>query len=114
AQWDGLTGHIVLNKTDGLRRNFDLDIISLQEDGTARGIVEGTSRLTKRWIKVCSVPCLVEAFVVFFPQPPCVFHSICRPPLLLPALSTLLPFNDFVYSYVIFDFSAFLLFGYRI
>uniref|UniRef100_A0A8C6P5J2 Glutamate receptor n=1 Tax=Nothobranchius furzeri TaxID=105023 RepID=A0A8C6P5J2_NOTFU len=36
AQWDGLTGHIVLNKTDGLRRDFDLDIISLQEDGTAR------------------------------------------------------------------------------
>lgn len=36
AQWDGLTGHIVLNKTDGLRRVFDLDIISLQEDGSAR------------------------------------------------------------------------------
>uniref|UniRef100_A0AAZ3RHI7 Glutamate receptor n=1 Tax=Oncorhynchus tshawytscha TaxID=74940 RepID=A0AAZ3RHI7_ONCTS len=36
AQWDGLTGHIVLNKTDGLRRDFDLDIISLKEDGTAR------------------------------------------------------------------------------
>uniref|UniRef100_A0A8D0AGB1 Glutamate receptor n=1 Tax=Sander lucioperca TaxID=283035 RepID=A0A8D0AGB1_SANLU len=36
AQWNGLTGHIVLNKTDGLRRDFDLDIISLKEDGTAR------------------------------------------------------------------------------
>ncbi|CAG00457.1 unnamed protein product [Tetraodon nigroviridis] len=36
AQWDGLTGRIVLNKTDGLRRDFDLDIISLKEDGTAR------------------------------------------------------------------------------
>uniref|UniRef100_A0A8C5GP09 Glutamate receptor n=1 Tax=Gouania willdenowi TaxID=441366 RepID=A0A8C5GP09_GOUWI len=36
AQWDGLTGHIVLNKTDGLRKDFDLDIISLKEDGTAR------------------------------------------------------------------------------
>uniref|UniRef100_A0A674P5Q6 Glutamate receptor n=1 Tax=Takifugu rubripes TaxID=31033 RepID=A0A674P5Q6_TAKRU len=36
AQWDGLTGHIVLNKTDGLRRDFDLDIISLKEDGAAR------------------------------------------------------------------------------
>uniref|UniRef100_A0AAQ4R3H4 Glutamate receptor n=1 Tax=Gasterosteus aculeatus aculeatus TaxID=481459 RepID=A0AAQ4R3H4_GASAC len=36
AQWDGLTGHIVLNKTDGLRRDFDLDIISLKEDGTSR------------------------------------------------------------------------------
>ncbi|KAI3373711.1 hypothetical protein L3Q82_022293, partial [Scortum barcoo] len=52
AQWDGLTGHIVLNKTDGLRRDFDLDIISLKEDGTARGVVEGGSRLTKRWIKI--------------------------------------------------------------
>ncbi|XP_037544233.1 glutamate receptor ionotropic, kainate 1 [Nematolebias whitei] len=52
AQWDGLTGHIVLNKTDGLRRVFDLDIISLQEDGSARFITESTSRLTKRWIKV--------------------------------------------------------------
>ncbi|KAF3840763.1 hypothetical protein F7725_006625 [Dissostichus mawsoni] len=36
AQWDGLTGHIVLNKTDGLRKDFDLDIISLKEDGSAR------------------------------------------------------------------------------
>ncbi|XP_067113889.1 glutamate receptor ionotropic, kainate 1 isoform X3 [Osmerus mordax] len=52
AQWDGLTGHIVLNKTDGLRRDFDLDIISLKEDGTTRGIVEGSSRLNKRWIKI--------------------------------------------------------------
>eukprot|EP00063_Salmo_salar_P010492 XP_013985327.1 PREDICTED: glutamate receptor ionotropic, kainate 1 [Salmo salar] len=52
AQWDGLTGHIVLNKTDGLRRDFDLDIISLKEDGTARGFVEGSSRLTKRWSKI--------------------------------------------------------------
>ncbi|KAM6984575.1 glutamate receptor ionotropic, kainate 1 isoform 2-T3 [Tautogolabrus adspersus] len=52
AQWEGLTGHIVLNKTDGLRRDFDLDIISLKEDGTARGVLEGGSRLTKRWIKI--------------------------------------------------------------
>ncbi|KAM8900408.1 glutamate receptor ionotropic, kainate 1 isoform 2-T2 [Spinachia spinachia] len=52
AQWDGLTGHIVLNKTDGLRRDFDLDIISLKEDGTSRVIVEGGSPLTKRWIKI--------------------------------------------------------------
>ncbi|KAG7270576.1 hypothetical protein CRUP_000141, partial [Coryphaenoides rupestris] len=36
AQWTGLTGHIVLNKTDGLRRDFDLDIISLKEDRTNR------------------------------------------------------------------------------
>ncbi|XP_036071153.1 glutamate receptor ionotropic, kainate 1 isoform X6 [Oryzias melastigma] len=36
AQWNGLTGRIVLNKTDGLRKDFDLDVISLQEDGAAR------------------------------------------------------------------------------
>ncbi|XP_061659858.1 glutamate receptor ionotropic, kainate 1-like isoform X1 [Syngnathoides biaculeatus] len=54
AQWDGLTGHIVLNKSDGLRREFDLDIISLKEDSSARGLVEGVSRLTKRWIKIAS------------------------------------------------------------
>ncbi|XP_017346423.1 glutamate receptor ionotropic, kainate 1 [Ictalurus punctatus] len=33
SQWNGLTGQIVLNKTDGLRKDFDLDIISLKEDG---------------------------------------------------------------------------------
>nr|XP_014354085.1 PREDICTED: glutamate receptor ionotropic, kainate 3 isoform X1 [Latimeria chalumnae]XP_014354089.1 PREDICTED: glutamate receptor ionotropic, kainate 3 isoform X1 [Latimeria chalumnae] len=33
AQWDGLTGRIVLNKTSGLRTDFDLDIISLKEYG---------------------------------------------------------------------------------
>lgn len=33
AQWNGLTGQIIINKTDGLRKDFDLDIISLKEDG---------------------------------------------------------------------------------
>ncbi|XP_053312764.1 glutamate receptor ionotropic, kainate 1 isoform X3 [Spea bombifrons] len=33
ARWDGLTGRITFNRTDGLRRDFDLDIISLKEDG---------------------------------------------------------------------------------
>uniref|UniRef100_A0AAQ4RNT6 Glutamate receptor n=1 Tax=Gasterosteus aculeatus aculeatus TaxID=481459 RepID=A0AAQ4RNT6_GASAC len=33
AQWNGLTGQIVINKTDGLRKEFDLDVISLKEDG---------------------------------------------------------------------------------
>ncbi|XP_063310987.1 glutamate receptor ionotropic, kainate 3 [Pelobates fuscus] len=33
AQWEGLTGRIVFNKTSGLRTDFDLDIISLREDG---------------------------------------------------------------------------------
>ncbi|XP_077361990.1 glutamate receptor ionotropic, kainate 1-like isoform X1 [Festucalex cinctus] len=56
AQWDGLTGHIVLNKSDGLRREFDLDIISLKEDGSSssRGVGEGVNRLTKRWIKIAT------------------------------------------------------------
>ncbi|XP_058853463.1 glutamate receptor ionotropic, kainate 3 [Acipenser ruthenus] len=33
AQWEGLTGRMVFNKTSGLRTEFDLDIISLKEDG---------------------------------------------------------------------------------
>uniref|UniRef100_A0A3Q2ZTV9 Glutamate receptor n=1 Tax=Kryptolebias marmoratus TaxID=37003 RepID=A0A3Q2ZTV9_KRYMA len=33
TQWDGLTGQIIINKTDGLRKEFDLDVISLKEDG---------------------------------------------------------------------------------
>ncbi|XP_035390147.1 glutamate receptor ionotropic, kainate 1 [Electrophorus electricus] len=32
AQWNGLTGQIILNQTDGQRKEFDLDIISLRED----------------------------------------------------------------------------------
>ncbi|GAA6102703.1 glutamate receptor ionotropic, kainate 1 isoform X1 [Tachysurus ichikawai] len=36
ARWDGLTGRIVLNKTNGLRRDFDLDLISLMEEGTTK------------------------------------------------------------------------------
>nr|XP_025959469.1 glutamate receptor ionotropic, kainate 3 isoform X1 [Dromaius novaehollandiae] len=33
AQWEGLTGRIVFNRTSGLRTDFDLDIVSLKEDG---------------------------------------------------------------------------------
>ncbi|XP_072103515.1 glutamate receptor ionotropic, kainate 3 isoform X2 [Mobula birostris] len=33
AQWEGLTGRITFNKTTGLRTDFDLDIVSLKEDG---------------------------------------------------------------------------------
>ncbi|XP_057552827.1 glutamate receptor ionotropic, kainate 1 isoform X7 [Hippopotamus amphibius kiboko] len=36
AQWDGLTGRITFNKTDGLRKDFNLDIISLKEEGTEK------------------------------------------------------------------------------
>ncbi|XP_055512029.1 glutamate receptor ionotropic, kainate 3-like [Leucoraja erinacea] len=33
AQWEGLTGRIIFNKTTGLRTDFDLDVVSLKEDG---------------------------------------------------------------------------------
>uniref|UniRef100_A0A9J8B3E8 Glutamate receptor n=1 Tax=Cyprinus carpio carpio TaxID=630221 RepID=A0A9J8B3E8_CYPCA len=33
ASWDGLTGRILFNKTNGLRTDFDLDVISLKENG---------------------------------------------------------------------------------
>uniref|UniRef100_A0A8B9H1I9 Glutamate receptor n=1 Tax=Astyanax mexicanus TaxID=7994 RepID=A0A8B9H1I9_ASTMX len=33
ASWDGLTGRVLFNKTNGLRTEFDLDVISLKEDG---------------------------------------------------------------------------------
>uniref|UniRef100_A0A2K6TG73 Glutamate receptor n=1 Tax=Saimiri boliviensis boliviensis TaxID=39432 RepID=A0A2K6TG73_SAIBB len=36
ARWDGLTGRITFNKTNGLRKDFDLDIISLKEEGTEK------------------------------------------------------------------------------
>ncbi|KAL2096616.1 hypothetical protein ACEWY4_008764 [Coilia grayii] len=36
VQWSGLTGQIIINKTDGLRKEFDLDVISLKEDGMER------------------------------------------------------------------------------
>ncbi|XP_023975982.1 glutamate receptor ionotropic, kainate 1 isoform X8 [Physeter macrocephalus] len=46
AQWNGLTGRITFNKTDGLRKDFDLDIISLKEEGTEKiGIWNSNSGL---------------------------------------------------------------------
>ncbi|KAL2805322.1 glutamate receptor ionotropic, kainate 1 isoform 4 [Daubentonia madagascariensis] len=46
AQWDGLTGRITFNKTNGLRKDFDLDIISLKEEGTEKiGIWNSNSGL---------------------------------------------------------------------
>uniref|UniRef100_A0A4W3I6T3 Glutamate receptor n=1 Tax=Callorhinchus milii TaxID=7868 RepID=A0A4W3I6T3_CALMI len=47
AQWDGLTGHIAFNKTDGLRKDFDLDVISLKEEG-----LEKVNNLIKIWRKI--------------------------------------------------------------
>ncbi|XP_077466845.1 glutamate receptor ionotropic, kainate 1-like [Stigmatopora argus] len=51
AQWNGLTGQIVINKTDGLRKDFDLDVISLKED-TLEKIIAGNNRLNKVWKKI--------------------------------------------------------------
>ncbi|XP_031153325.1 glutamate receptor ionotropic, kainate 1 isoform X1 [Sander lucioperca] len=51
AQWNGLTGQIVINKTDGLRKEFDLDVISLKEDGLEKTIT-GNNRLNKVWKKI--------------------------------------------------------------
>uniref|UniRef100_A0A672MZY8 Glutamate receptor n=1 Tax=Sinocyclocheilus grahami TaxID=75366 RepID=A0A672MZY8_SINGR len=33
SHWDGLTGRLCFNRTTGLRNDFDLDIVSLKEDG---------------------------------------------------------------------------------
>ncbi|XP_016071989.1 PREDICTED: glutamate receptor ionotropic, kainate 1 isoform X1 [Miniopterus natalensis] len=44
ARWDGLTGRIAFNKTDGLRKDFDLDIISLKEEGTEKVGVWNSNR----------------------------------------------------------------------
>ncbi|XP_072316363.1 glutamate receptor ionotropic, kainate 1 isoform X3 [Eucyclogobius newberryi] len=51
VQWNGLTGQIVINKTDGLRKEFDLDVISLKEDGLGKP-VGGPNRLNKVWKKI--------------------------------------------------------------
>ncbi|XP_075053246.1 glutamate receptor ionotropic, kainate 1 isoform X5 [Mixophyes fleayi] len=52
ARWDGLTGRITFNRTDGLRKDFDLDIISLKEDGMEKAAGETSSHLNKVWKKV--------------------------------------------------------------
>uniref|UniRef100_A0A3Q4G0S5 Glutamate receptor n=1 Tax=Neolamprologus brichardi TaxID=32507 RepID=A0A3Q4G0S5_NEOBR len=51
AQWNGLTGQIIINKTDGLRKEFDLDVISLKEDGLEKTNT-GNNRLNKVWKKI--------------------------------------------------------------
>ncbi|NXI97245.1 GRIK1 protein, partial [Psophia crepitans] len=52
ARWDGLTGRITFNKTDGLRKDFDLDIISLKEEGTEKVAGEVSNNLYKVWKKI--------------------------------------------------------------
>uniref|UniRef100_A0A4W3HVM3 Glutamate receptor n=1 Tax=Callorhinchus milii TaxID=7868 RepID=A0A4W3HVM3_CALMI len=36
AHWEGLTGRIIFNSSNGLRTDFDLDVISLKEEGLER------------------------------------------------------------------------------
>uniref|UniRef100_A0AAQ4QGV7 Glutamate receptor n=1 Tax=Gasterosteus aculeatus aculeatus TaxID=481459 RepID=A0AAQ4QGV7_GASAC len=38
AHWDGLTGRVLFNKTNGLRTDFDLDVISLKEEGLEKKV----------------------------------------------------------------------------
>ncbi|KAF4082060.1 hypothetical protein AMELA_G00147350 [Ameiurus melas] len=66
AQWDGLTGRIVLNKTDGLRKDFDLDLISLMEEGTTKHVGDGAPRRTKLWTKFSSTTKLSAYPSLFF------------------------------------------------
>ncbi|XP_061424119.1 glutamate receptor ionotropic, kainate 2-like isoform X3 [Lethenteron reissneri] len=40
AQWDGITGRIAFNQSNGLRTDFDLDVISLKEEGLEKAISE--------------------------------------------------------------------------
>ncbi|XP_072404646.1 glutamate receptor ionotropic, kainate 3 isoform X2 [Chiloscyllium punctatum] len=81
AQWEGLTGRIVFNKSTGLRTDFDLDIISLKEEGLekvgtwdtvnglnvteiSRGRVSNiTDSLTNRSLIVTTI--LEEPYVMF-------------------------------------------------
>ncbi|XP_054431847.1 glutamate receptor ionotropic, kainate 1 isoform X2 [Pteronotus mesoamericanus] len=49
ARWDGLTGRIVFNKTDGSREDFDLDVLSLGEQGAEKiGVWNSNGGLTMR------------------------------------------------------------------
>ncbi|XP_060703141.1 glutamate receptor ionotropic, kainate 3-like [Hemiscyllium ocellatum] len=81
AQWEGLTGRIVFNKSTGLRTDFDLDVISLKEEGLekvgtwdtvnglnvteiSRGRVSNiTDSLTNRSLIVTTI--LEEPYVMF-------------------------------------------------
>ncbi|XP_026519712.1 glutamate receptor ionotropic, kainate 1 [Notechis scutatus] len=52
GHWSGLTGRISFNKTDGLRKDFDLDIISLKEEGMEKVAGEVSNHLYKVWKKI--------------------------------------------------------------
>uniref|UniRef100_A0A4W5QYW7 Glutamate receptor n=1 Tax=Hucho hucho TaxID=62062 RepID=A0A4W5QYW7_9TELE len=81
AHWDGLTGRITFNRTNGLRTDFDLDVISLKEDGLEKVLGESvcvglnmtdhqkgktsnvTDSLANRSLVVSTI--LVEPYVMF-------------------------------------------------
>ncbi|XP_043556632.1 glutamate receptor ionotropic, kainate 1 isoform X2 [Chiloscyllium plagiosum] len=52
TQWDGLTGRITFNKTDGLRKDFNLDIISLKEEGLEQPSRGSRYPYSKVWQKI--------------------------------------------------------------
>ncbi|XP_038658262.1 glutamate receptor ionotropic, kainate 1 isoform X2 [Scyliorhinus canicula] len=52
TQWDGLTGYITFNKTDGLRKDFNLDIISLKEEGLEQPSGGTRYHYSKVWQKI--------------------------------------------------------------
>ncbi|XP_059506338.1 glutamate receptor ionotropic, kainate 1 isoform X2 [Stegostoma tigrinum] len=52
TQWDGLTGRITFNKTDGLRKDFNLDIISLKEEGLEQPTRGTRYPYSKVWQKI--------------------------------------------------------------
>ena len=57
AHWDGLTGRITFNRTNGLRTDFDLDVISLREEGLEKVRVIGQSGAVRTALHVCVCVC---------------------------------------------------------
>uniref|UniRef100_A0A8C2B052 Glutamate receptor n=1 Tax=Cyprinus carpio TaxID=7962 RepID=A0A8C2B052_CYPCA len=52
SHWDGLTGRLCFNRTTGLRTDFDLDIVSLKEDGLqkeANEVFKHKHKLVGKW-----------------------------------------------------------------
>lgn len=65
AQWNGLTGQIIINKTDGLRKEFDLDVISLKEDSLEKVNSLICLKITSN-LKCCALLCVVVLLIVPF------------------------------------------------
>lgn len=66
AHWDGLTGRITFNRTNGLRTDFDLDVISLREDGLEKVCVCQVELLSLTFAPLGSPWVRLEAFISWF------------------------------------------------